>query len=588
MNNFITILKSYLAKKTVNQALLINGRWGSGKTYFFKEKVKELVEHKIIYISIYGIGNVEDLFSQIVVQKYGLVKKLSKIPGSKVAAGLIKSFIESGARKFGLPSPSKSIKLEDLISFKENELLVIDDLERRDPAMDIESLLGFVNTNFTEHNKIKVILICDEDELIKRLDDSERNRYLSIKEKAIWRTQKFQQVLKDVLPEIISKYVTIDKEFHHFAIDKIELLDSLYYSVDLENLRWIDFHLEILYELYTKIDQSLFQKLELLIITTSLILVKEYKSGRLDHEYAQSGSIAYLSSFVPSKQYETALTEQQRQMCRYYDGYFSNLHPLNRLVREGVLNLESLVEMLNEILKTKDEKTAWNSCLDAVRQFRHLTQPELQTNYSQCLKYVEEGKYDVQSLITLVNFSTYFIENRFITSFDEVSSLVEFLMQHVDKATVSTVPADNRLLEIDPAKINKYPSIQDLVKLFEEKYRLADKLQYEIEANKIIDQWIDTKGQITTGAAAYSIVGASKAKLDALAENFMKEPRFADDFYYKISRDRSTLKNKYKNDETAQEKIKYLISRIKYHIGNDKIKCKLLEDAFGTADISVS
>lgn len=58
-------IKNYIDNTIYNHAILIDGSWGSGKTYFIKHTLipvlkKEYRDKKIMYISLYG-GAEEDL-----------------------------------------------------------------------------------------------------------------------------------------------------------------------------------------------------------------------------------------------------------------------------------------------------------------------------------------------------------------------------------------------------------------------------------------------------------------------------------------------------------------------------------------------
>jgi len=62
--NIITVFKDYLETKNTQHAILINGLWGSGKTYFWKntlEKIAKDNEYKVIYISLNGIAKIEKI-----------------------------------------------------------------------------------------------------------------------------------------------------------------------------------------------------------------------------------------------------------------------------------------------------------------------------------------------------------------------------------------------------------------------------------------------------------------------------------------------------------------------------------------------
>ena len=63
----IEVIQDYIEEDKYKSAILINGRWGSGKTFFIKEEIsKVIIENiknngKYIYVSLYGVGNIEEI-----------------------------------------------------------------------------------------------------------------------------------------------------------------------------------------------------------------------------------------------------------------------------------------------------------------------------------------------------------------------------------------------------------------------------------------------------------------------------------------------------------------------------------------------
>ena len=52
---------SYLNEEKYRQAILIDGEWGSGKTFFVKEVLmpqisKNITDKKVHYVSLYGVS----------------------------------------------------------------------------------------------------------------------------------------------------------------------------------------------------------------------------------------------------------------------------------------------------------------------------------------------------------------------------------------------------------------------------------------------------------------------------------------------------------------------------------------------------
>ena len=71
---------------------MINGEWGSGKTYFWNHKIRNKIEamqingkkYTTIYMSLYGISNLEEISKKTFIETTQLMdKNLKKYMGSK-------------------------------------------------------------------------------------------------------------------------------------------------------------------------------------------------------------------------------------------------------------------------------------------------------------------------------------------------------------------------------------------------------------------------------------------------------------------------------------------------------------------------
>ena len=69
----VSLVKEYIDNNIYNYAILIDGEWGSGKTYFLKNILKPKIEEyenskkarKVIYISLYGMVSTEDISNSL-------------------------------------------------------------------------------------------------------------------------------------------------------------------------------------------------------------------------------------------------------------------------------------------------------------------------------------------------------------------------------------------------------------------------------------------------------------------------------------------------------------------------------------------
>lgn len=244
--NIISIFKDYL-KSDTNQALLINGEWGSIKTFFWKNTLSKTAfdeQLKDIYISLNGIATIENLehilFFKLIPfisnQENKTIKNITKFSTT------VLDKISSHYLKFGLKELFKDISV-DGFNFK-NYIICFDDLERC--QIPIKEVFGFIN-NFVEHKKLKTIILADEKEI-----EDEKNQekgYKNIKEKLVGRILQYQPEIDKTILIFFDKYKN-DTSFLEFLNQQKEYIISLLKEYKVQNLRTVSFYLDALKQLF--------------------------------------------------------------------------------------------------------------------------------------------------------------------------------------------------------------------------------------------------------------------------------------------------------------------------------------------------
>ena len=179
-DNVVKAIDHYMQDESLNNAFFLNGKWGSGKSYFvtniLSKHLENQYEHKVIYVSLYGIVNVDEIAKQI----YSKLIAESRIKKQKSKMSLKTRSIVSEYTKDTAIATAKNLipmllskvyitlpKIEDYwkyITLQKN-ILVFDDLERS--RIDIVELMGYIN-NFVEEYGIKTIVVGNEDEIKQR------------------------------------------------------------------------------------------------------------------------------------------------------------------------------------------------------------------------------------------------------------------------------------------------------------------------------------------------------------------------------------------------------------------------------------
>lgn len=189
-------------------ALAIRGRWGTGKTYHWNDALKRAiaenanVHDRYAYVSLFGLNSLSEfkqsIFASAVVKDHiasgisvdtlkenieRLGEQLDKDDPPKRGLG----FVEGIGRKL-LPALAEmgwarswAPFIGDAAFFSvRNQLVCIDDLERRGEGLSAGDILGLI-AFLKEQRNCKVALIFNDDSL----DDEARERYAEYREKVI-------------------------------------------------------------------------------------------------------------------------------------------------------------------------------------------------------------------------------------------------------------------------------------------------------------------------------------------------------------------------------------------------------------------
>lgn len=192
--DIIRFLNRYKDDPDPQYAVLLDGKWGCGKTFFIKSwldtfQTENEDELTPMYVSLFGVQTVKQindtinglLFPFMNSKVYKIGKTFTKMIAS---AALMFNVDYDGDKKNDGTVDFKLDPLMDLLNDKKEELkgrriLIFDDLERAN--IGVKELYGYIN-RFVEHNRFKVIVVCNSTEIT---DKETFNRF---REKIIGRT----------------------------------------------------------------------------------------------------------------------------------------------------------------------------------------------------------------------------------------------------------------------------------------------------------------------------------------------------------------------------------------------------------------
>lgn len=158
------VIIDYISDNRYKQAVLINGTWGTGKTFFVEKILFEKLEsigYTVMRYSLYGANSCEQIRKDIETEMLiKICSQKTKIPSK------ILDFVPNGigiiAKKLGLESEDFASVIEK-IDFDIGKMVIIfDDLERT--TAEINDVLGLINS-YVENKELKVIIVANENEI---------------------------------------------------------------------------------------------------------------------------------------------------------------------------------------------------------------------------------------------------------------------------------------------------------------------------------------------------------------------------------------------------------------------------------------
>lgn len=169
--DIIAAVDRFINHRMYHYALLINGGWGSGKTFFVKENliphIKES-KYSVTYLSLYGIRTTDEISQMLYIQAIkdrapAIAQKAIDSKVGQITTKLASALFKGGMNFIGAGDTGIE-KIVQVFTGFDNSVIIFDDLERCDCS--INEVLGYIN-NFVEHSEASVILVANEEEIGK-------------------------------------------------------------------------------------------------------------------------------------------------------------------------------------------------------------------------------------------------------------------------------------------------------------------------------------------------------------------------------------------------------------------------------------
>lgn len=460
-NTLNVFIKNYIESSRLKSAIMINGPWGIGKSYYIENELvpylKLECEYNIIQVSLYGINSIQELNKQIYLEARAkrINQKKEKLVAGKVVAKTIINGITSFFNINTNISEDDLQKLYDSIDLT-NKILIFEDLERS--QIDIVEVLGFVNT-LVDNDKVKVLLVANENEIVKghfQLNNKTKEndffynekelKYLQIKEKTVSETITFSVDLKKSINNIIAEFKNdklsqiLNNEMQIKIIKKLK-------DKNHQNLRTLIFALQKSTEIFKYIDNKEDDYIFKIILEDILDISIKLKAKDKDKS-KQSIS----SSII--EQYEKMSTN-------FCANYIVNQIIDEESVKDGILIIKK--EMHASKLQGMDPD------LDIIINFTNEEDDRIANSFNNILLKLEDNTFPYNQIDSLISYSV-FLKSYIAFNYSKLKELILDYSKNI--SSINNLFFRQTIAQLDSDSINEYNSfINDFNRRIEEKHQ---------------------------------------------------------------------------------------------------------------------
>ncbi|WP_411822405.1 hypothetical protein [Leptospira sp. 'Mane'] len=374
---------------TLPGAVLIDGKWGAGKTHFvLKELLPSLSPDKqLIHISLNGIASINTFEAKLLssfISSYKPEKfKIIREGVTKLTSAISKMPIVS---KFIPPQETYSNELlQWFIKANPSMIYCFDDLERANQKC-INDIIGYIQDALIEKMNCKVIIIANEQE-IKDKDD-----YFKTKEKTILVTLHLSSQIQNYFDNYVE---TLNKDtiFKTFLTKNKRFITSLIENYKITNIRTFQFYLFQLERILIAKSDDIEDYLDNIKISSLLFCCFLSKEGLVNSEQEFKIIKENYLSHPPTTEIETKETKIHNLLKEY--GSYSILDSIPpsfvHLIFNGTLDEDILKIEINRSLG-KNIKNS-DLVLKKLTDFDELSDLEIRKNIYLLIKYSKNGEY---------------------------------------------------------------------------------------------------------------------------------------------------------------------------------------------------
>ena len=469
MEDLVESILDYIRSDYTDYAIMINGEWGSGKTYFWNNKIRPKIEsmqlngkrYTAIYMSLYGISNLEEISKKIFIETTQLMDRNLKKFMDASGVTNIPEYAKTGldmANFFGVTQNGDRIDYGQFFS-TDDKVLCFDDLERAN--VDVIDILGYIN-NFVEHDHIKTIIICNEKELSTKLKNSnlemktfiatylldkenklniktdkpmverirdtieyvfdKANDYERITEKLIGETFEYQPEFNYIINGLLMRYENCP-DLIRFLRENTNLIISTFNKSGTRNLRILKHSLTNFKKIFDEVNKSYpntnHRVLQTMLIFTIAISF-EIKAGKItkDKFVNINDNEEYKAILVSSRVF---MDNRQFYIKEFDNNYYYNFKAEYRFfkfielyVRTRIFDMKVFKQDMEAIINTVDTDKLPGYKRLLTEEYWKISDDQFGGVVSEVINDVKNGSIELINVVKLFAYFAYFVRKGLI------------------------------------------------------------------------------------------------------------------------------------------------------------------------------
>ena len=495
MEELVESILDYVRADYTDYAIMINGEWGSGKTYFWNHKIRNKIDsltfngkkYTTIYMSLYGISNLEDISKKIYIETTQLMDKNMKKYMTSHGKRTIPEYAKTGldmAHSFGLVQNNDKVDYDKFFS-TDDKVLCFDDLERAN--VDVIDILGYIN-NFVEHDHIKTIIICNEKELSTKLKSNnlemktfiatylldkegqltttdkpmvekikdeieyvfdKANDYERIKEKLIGETFEYAPQFNYIINGLLMRYET-NPDLIRFLREHTNLITNTFIKSGTRNLRILKHALNDFQKIFENVNKF-YPNTNLRVLQTMLIFTIavsfEIKAGKItkDKFININSNEEYKSILVSSR---VLMDNRQFYIEEFDNNYYFNFKADYRFfkfievyVRTRIFDMKLFKNDMETIIQTIDTEKLPGYKRLLTEEYWKISDDQFPIVIQEVIENIRNGELKLIEIAKLYPYFSYF-SRRGLIDYD-IDTLKTIFVEGMDKVLDTSEYCDN-------------------------------------------------------------------------------------------------------------------------------------------------